>query len=49
MKSILLTMMILVNVNDKSTNYSCNYAYYADLKEKNTIFIHVLVLKNIKN
>ena len=36
-------------VNDKPTNYLCNYAYYKVLqKNKNTIFIHVPKLKNIK-
>ena len=33
-------------VNDKSTNYLCNYAYHKVLqKNKNTIFIHVPKLK----
>ena len=37
-------------VNDKPTNYLCNYAYYKVLqKNKNTIFIHVPKLKNIKD
>ena len=37
-------------VNDKPTNYLCNYAYYKVLqKNKNTIFIHVPELKNIKD
>ena len=36
-------------VNDKPTNYLCNYAYHKVLqKNKNTIFIHVPELKNIK-
>lgn len=37
-------------VNDKPTNYLCNYAYHKFLqKNKNTIFIHVPELKNIKD
>lgn len=37
-------------LNDKPTNYLCNYAYYNVLKRnKNAIFIHVPKLKNIKN
>ena len=37
-------------VNDKPTNYLCNYAYHKVLKRnKNTIFIHVSELKNIKD
>ena len=37
-------------VNDKPTNYLCNYAYHKVLqKNKNTIFIHVPELKNIKD
>ena len=37
-------------VNDKSTNYLCNDAYHKVLqKNKNTIFIHVPKLKNIKD
>ena len=37
-------------VNDKLTNYLCNYAYHKVLqKNKNTIFIHVPELKNIKD
>ena len=37
-------------VNDKPTNYLCNYAYYKVLqKNKNAIFIHVPKLKNIKD
>ena len=37
-------------VNDKPTNYLCNYVYHKVLqKNKNTIFIHVPKLKNIKN
>ena len=37
-------------VNDKPTNYLCNYAYHKVLKRnKNNIFIHVSELKNIKD
>jgi len=37
-------------VNDKPTNYLCNYAYYKVLqKNKNTIFIHVPKIKNMKD
>mgnify|MGYP003289433172 CR=1 FL=1 len=37
-------------INDKPTNYLCNYAYHKVLqKNKNTIFIHVPELKNIKD
>lgn len=37
-------------VNDKPTNYLCNYAYHKVLqKNKNAIFIHVPELKNIKD
>ena len=36
-------------VNDKPTNYLCNYAYYQVLKRnKEAIFIHIPELKNIK-
>ena len=36
-------------VNDKPTNYLCNYAYHKVLqKNKKTIFIHIPELKNIK-
>lgn len=37
-------------VNHKPTNYLCNYAYYNVLKRnKNTIFIHLPTLKNIRD
>ena len=37
-------------VNDKPTNYLCNYAYHKVLqKNKNAIFIHIPELKNIKD
>ncbi len=37
-------------VNDKPTNYLCNYAYHKVLqKNKKTFFIHVPELKNIKD
>ncbi len=37
-------------INNKSTNYLCNYVYHKVLKyNKNTIFIHVPSLKYIKN
>ena len=37
-------------VNDKPTNYLCNYAYHKVLQKNiNTIFIHVPELKNIKD
>jgi len=37
-------------VNDKPTNYLCNYAYHKVLhKNRNAIFIHVPELKNIKD
>lgn len=37
-------------INDKPTNYLCNYAYHKVLqKNKNAIFIHVPELKNIKD
>ena len=37
-------------VNDKPTNYLCNYAYHKVLKRnKNTIFMHLPNLKNIQD
>ena len=37
-------------VNDKPTNYLCNYAYHKVLqKNRNAILIHVPKLKNIKD
>ena len=37
-------------INDKPTNYLCNYAYHKVLqKNKNAIFIHIPELKNIKD
>ena len=37
-------------INDKPTSYLCNYAYHKVLqRNKNTIFIHVPELKNIKD
>ncbi len=36
--------------NDTPTKYLCNYAYYtALLKNKNSIFIHILGLSKITN
>jgi len=41
---------ILCIINDKPTNYLCNYAYHKVLKRnKNAIFIHLPSLKNIKD
>ncbi len=37
-------------INDKPTNYLCNFAYHKVLKRnKNAIFIHLPSLKNIKD
>lgn len=37
-------------INEKPTNYLCNYAYYKVLqRNKKAIFIHVPKLKNIKD